>query len=95
MTIKEFISIMANELGVAPPKFWIPIRCAYPIVTTFEFLSKMINFKPPVHIQKIILFTKNRIFTTRKAETELGYIPKTSVKEGLHKTIGWYLENSA
>jgi len=35
-------------------------------------------------------YTKSRAFDITRARTELGYDPKVSLEDGIHRTAEWY-----
>ncbi len=51
--------------------------------------NSKINYKPARNWDKV----KDRLSDTSKSIELLGYTPKTSIEEGLRKTIKWYQDN--
>lgn len=59
------------------------------IIKEFTQSNSNIVFKPSRNWDKV----KDRLSDTSKSVSELKYEPKVSIREGLEKTIKWYMEN--
>jgi dTDP-D-glucose 4,6-dehydratase len=57
-----------------------------------EALCKPFGIEPPLHRRRIDFFTKNRAFSTAKAQRDLGYAPQFDLDRGLKRTFEWYRE---
>jgi dihydroflavonol-4-reductase len=55
-----------------------------------EKLLKPFGIQPPLHRRRMDFFRKNFTFSTRKAETELGFRPIVGLREGIKRTADWY-----
>ena len=51
-----------------------------------------LRIEPPLYRRRVDFYTKSRAFDTTRARTELGYVPKVDLEEGLARTIAWYRE---
>lgn len=91
LSVKEIAETIGNEFGrynfislplgmarLAAAFFEIVNKCGFPLI----FSQGQVNF-----------FTQNRVFTTKKAFVDFGFIPQTNFKSGVHQTINWYVKN--
>lgn len=91
VSVKEFISTMSGALGVTSPSLSIPTPI--PEITGIFFDHTIGLFtKPPLTLSQVRYLTENRAFSFEKAKKILGYRPKTTLKEGMRKTVKWYRE---
>ena len=44
-------------------------------------------------MRRLDFFTKDRGFTSAKAQREIGYAPRVSLADGLARTAAWYRQN--
>jgi nucleoside-diphosphate-sugar epimerase len=58
-----------------------------------EYAYKPFKKEPPLYRRRIAFFKKDRAFDISKAKNILGYDPAFDLKEGVHLTAKWYLEN--
>ncbi len=89
-TLDELVASVAAELGVKPPRLHLPIGPLLFAATICEALCKPFNIDPPLHRRRVEFFTKARAFRNDKARRIMGFEPKVSLKEGLHRTAEWY-----
>jgi len=93
ITVKELAKIIAEELNVRFPKIRIPLIFANAAAIVLELAAKVVNFEPILTRSRVKFFTENRAFSYQKAQTELGYVTKVALREGVRRTIRWYREN--
>lgn len=62
----------------------------YSVEEVVQTLMKIMNKNTRPNIEQRKLTISNRPFSTEKARTELGFEAKTSLEEGLRKTMEWY-----
>ncbi len=89
-TLDDLVAAVAAELGVKPPRLHLPIGPLLFAATICEALCKPFNIDPPLHRRRVEFFTKARAFRNDKARRIMGFEPKVSLKEGLHRTAEWY-----
>ncbi len=90
-TWKEFLDLMAEEMGVNKPSLSVPVSLAYSLATIIEYGFKIIlpwRPVPPLRTGVKLLSIK-RNFDISRAKSELGYIPRVSLKEGMMRTVKW------
>jgi len=90
--VRDLVAMIAEELGVSPPKIHVPKWLAYMAAILFESASRLFNFEPPITLSQVKFFTQHRAFDYSKAKSELGYCP-INLKKGIRKTVSWYRKN--
>lgn len=88
--LNELVATIARELNVPPPRLHIPVTPVKCAAFLCEMLCKPFHIEPPLYRRRVDFFTKCRAFDTTKAQTILGYQPKVTLEEGIHKTAQWY-----
>jgi len=92
VTLKEYIKLLAEALGVSVPKKRVPLLPVWITAVLLEAVCYPFRIKPPIYRRRLDFFTKDRAFDISKAKKILGYQPKVSLKEGLKITAEWYLQ---
>jgi nucleoside-diphosphate-sugar epimerase len=90
LPLKDLFKLIAEELGVPPPKFQIPLSPVIWLATFCEKLCVPLGIEPPLHRRRVSFFQNNRAFSIEKAKTVLDYQPQLSLREGIRRTIRWY-----
>jgi len=88
--LEELVSIVASELGVAPPRWRVPALPVTILATVVESIFNAIGKKPPIFRRSMDFFTKSVSFDTTIMKDELAFMPETTVIDGIHKTAEWY-----
>lgn len=91
-TLAELIRIVAEELGVPPPRWRIPARPVWLAGALCEAVCVPLGIEPPLYRRRVDFFTKSRAFDTSRARRELAYEPVVDLVEGIHRTAAWYGE---
>ncbi len=94
LEVRKLVEIIAQELDVNLPRIKIPVFLARVLAGAFELTARVAHFEPPLTRSRLKFFTENRAFSSEKARTELGYVPKIDFREGVRKTIAWYRDNN-
>lgn len=89
-TLNELVKLIAEILGVKPPRWRIPVAPIYYAGWICEILCKPLRIEPILHRRRVAFFTKNRDFKIDKAQRVLGYVSQTSLREGFRRMIDWY-----
>ena len=92
-SLNEVVQTIAAELKVRNPAIHMPIPLAKAGVGLLEMLSKVLRFTPPFSLWRLETVTTDRVYSIAKAQSELGYKPQVSLKEGISSTIKWYKDN--
>ena len=91
--LKELFRLIAEELGVKPPKVKIPMFPVNILAMLCEKMCAPFNIEPPLHRRRVSFFKNNRAFKINKAKKKLGYLPEVSLREGIKRTISWYKDH--
>ena len=91
-TLAELIRVVAEELGVPPPRWRVPARPVWLASALCEAVCVPLGIEPPLYRRRVDFFTKSRAFDTSRARRELAYAPEVDLVEGIHRTATWYRE---
>jgi len=89
-TLNELVALIANALGVRPPRMRIPYRPIYLASVLCERACKAVGIEPPLYPRRVEFFSKDRAFDISKSRRVLGFEPKVDLEEGLRRTAEWY-----
>lgn len=92
-TLNELTQIIATEAGVLPPRLHLPAWPFWAAGAACEAVCAPFGIEPPLYRRRVDFFTKSRAFSIDRARRELGYDPKTSLREGVRRTLAWYREH--
>jgi nucleoside-diphosphate-sugar epimerase len=93
VTLNQLVAMIAAELQVPKPHMRLPFWPVYSLGYICELLCQPFGIEPPLYRRRIDFFKKSRAFDISKAKRELGFRPKMSLKEGLHRTAQWYCDH--
>lgn len=89
-TLSDLVALVAEELGVAPPRFHLPVWPVWTAGLLCELVCVPLRLEPPLYRRRVDFYTKSRAFDITRAKTELGYAPKVDLREGIRRTVAWY-----
>ena len=89
-TLNELARLMADALGVAPPKLRLPVWPVWMAGALCEAVCVPLRIEPPLYRRRVDFYTKSRAFDTTRARKELGFQPAVDLEDGLRRTIAWY-----
>jgi nucleoside-diphosphate-sugar epimerase len=92
--LSEFIKEVTNSFGVTSLKLKVPYLLAKYGVIALNTIYNLIGYTAPIKVHSIEFLTGNHKYDISKAEKELGYKPKVSLKEGVRITAKWYKNNN-
>lgn len=93
VTLNELVRLVAQAVGVKPPKGHLPLRPLLAAARVCETVCKPLRIEPPLHMRRCEFFIKARAFSNAKARRLLGYQPRVTVDEGTRRTADWYFEH--
>jgi nucleoside-diphosphate-sugar epimerase len=93
VSIKELSYLISDTLDTSRPLLDISERSAFILASSIENLGKALGFSPPLSTARVKTLCRSSWCSTRKARDELGYIPITTLADGIERTIEWYKEN--
>jgi nucleoside-diphosphate-sugar epimerase len=91
-TLNDLVAIIAEVVGVSPPRLKIPYAPVYWGSFLVERIWKAFGAEPPLYPRRAEFFALDRAFDISKAREVLGYQPRVSLEEGLKQTAEWYRE---
>ena len=91
-TLNELIALIAAEARVAPPALKLPVWPFWLAGAACEAVCVPFGIEPPIYRRRVDFFTKSRAFDIGRARAELGYTPRTGLRDGIQKTLAWYRE---
>ncbi|MCS7167659.1 MAG: NAD-dependent epimerase/dehydratase family protein [Gemmatales bacterium] len=96
ITQREYLAQFAQELGYPVPRRGIPYRVAFVAAFLLEATFRAWQIRQPPFVTRyaVWLLGRDLVYSTRKAEQELGWRPSVSFEEGVHRTVAWYRQIS-
>ncbi|MBP7778957.1 MAG: NAD-dependent epimerase/dehydratase family protein [Acidobacteria bacterium] len=89
-TLKDLVALVADELGVSPPRLHLPVWPVWLAGLACELACVPLRIEPPLYRRRVDFYTKSRAFDITRAKTELGYAPAVDLRTGIQRTIQWY-----
>ena len=93
MTTREMVASIARALGKPVPKLRLPMWPFIAAAAVFEGTFKPLGIQPPLHRRRLDFFRKSFVFSTKKAQSLLGFVPKVNFAEGARATAVWYRDH--
>ena len=93
VTLNKLVKMIAEVLGVKPPRLRFPVGPVYLAGSLCEFVCKPLGMHPPLYRRRVNFFRKTRIFSISKAKRELGFSPRIDLEKGIGLTADWYREH--
>jgi nucleoside-diphosphate-sugar epimerase len=90
VTLNQLVRMIADVLGVSPPRWRFPVMPVYVAGFLCELICKPCGIHPPLYRRRVDFFRKSRCFDISKAKRELGFEPKTDLSTGIQLTANWY-----
>jgi nucleoside-diphosphate-sugar epimerase len=90
-TLNELVALIADAAGVPPPKMHLPVWPVWMVGAACEAVCAPFRIEPPLYRRRVDFFTKSRAFDISRARAEIGFAPDVGLRDGLRRTIEWYL----
>ena len=96
LTQKEYLSAIAQEIGIAAPRIHVPYQPMYAAGYIAERIAALSanRIKPIVTRHGVKIFGANNRLCIDKARRELGYTPQVSIREAVRLTSSWYQQKT-
>ncbi len=92
MNYKEAFTLMANTVGVKPPKIKLPAFLAKTYGALSTAIAKTFGTTPTVSYNMAKIACDGHYFSVEKAVKELG-LPQTSIEFAVKEAYDWFIEN--
>lgn len=94
LTQKEYLSIIAKEIGVAVPHMHVPYLPLYTAAHMAERMAVLSNDRIPPFLTRhgVKLYGANNLVSIDKARRELGFVPRVPISEAVRYACAWYLQ---
>jgi nucleoside-diphosphate-sugar epimerase len=89
-TLNELAALIARDAGVPAPSLHLPVWPFWLAGAACETVCAPFGIEPPLYRRRVDFFTKSRAFDISRAREELGYAPRVSLQDGIHRTMAWY-----
>jgi dihydroflavonol-4-reductase len=89
-TLNELVHEIAGVAQVKSPRFRLPVWPFWLAGAICEAVCIPFGIEPPIYRRRVKFFTSNRWFDTSRARTELGFVPKVSLRDGIRRTLDSY-----
>jgi nucleoside-diphosphate-sugar epimerase len=92
VTQRDFLTLLAAELGALPPGRHIPYRAALAMGVVAETLGHLTRRRqpPPVTRYGLQLLGGDNRFSIARARRELGFSPAVGLNAGVKQSVDWY-----
>jgi nucleoside-diphosphate-sugar epimerase len=90
--IEEIVQAVARALDVPVRIPHYPILPVVALGHLVEKICRPLGVTPPIFPRRVDWYRQNRAFDISRARTELGFVPRISLEEGLRRTGAWYRE---
>jgi nucleoside-diphosphate-sugar epimerase len=97
LTQKQYLSAIAQEVDVAPPRIHLPYYLMYAAAYIAERISTLSGYRiPPVVTRHgIKILGEDGRLSIDKARRDLGYVPQVPIREAVRLTVAWYQQQNS
>jgi dihydroflavonol-4-reductase len=89
LSLKEILAMVARHSGRRPPLVRLPRAAVYPVAVVGELLARLFGSEPLVTRDELRMAKKHMYFSSRKAETELGYRWRPA-EQAIVDALAWF-----
>lgn len=89
----DMLGDFCEGLGYKRPRVRLPVYLFLLVAIIFEYIIKpilsLLNIQPKqdITVFRILVATRHRTFSTKRAEADFGYVAKVPLKEGVRRTL--------
>jgi nucleoside-diphosphate-sugar epimerase len=95
LTTRQMVQEISGALGIGVTRVSVPLGPFVMMAAAMETLLRPIGIQPPLHRRRLDFFRKNFSFSIEESTRCLGFVPQTSFRQGVEKTLQWYSEIGA
>lgn len=88
--LRELVEEIAAQLHVMPPKLRLPYRPVWLASAAVEAICRPLRIQPPIYRRRVDFYAHDYEFDISRARTQLGFLPRVDVAEGVARTIAAY-----
>ena len=89
-TLNDLVAMIAEVAGVPAPRLHLPVWPFWIAGAACEALCAPFGLEPPIYRRRVDFFTKSRAFDISRAQRDVGYSPRVSLRDGIKGTMEWY-----
>lgn len=89
LTLREFLTLLAEHVGMSPPRFRIPYAVAYAAGLVSTGLAYLTCREPAVPLDGVRMSAHTMYYDPTKAIRELG-LPQTPVEQAIQKAVAYF-----
>jgi dihydroflavonol-4-reductase len=89
MSLKHILELVAAHSGRKPPTVRLPRGAVYPVAVVSELFARVTGREPRVTLDGLRMSKKHMYFSSRKAETELGYSARPA-EAAIVDALDWF-----
>lgn len=93
LTHQQAVTIIAQIVGVAPPRLRVPGILLEPLAVAFDLFNRVWPGEPLTDGNQVRLMKHMVFYDTRKAQRELGLGPPLPFPITVERTFHWYRDN--
>ena len=95
LTQAQILQAIADEIGASPPRLHVPYRALYAAGYLAERLAMLApsRARPPITRLGVAFFGTDNRYAIGKAQRELGYSPRVSLRDAVRITAAWYQQH--
>jgi nucleoside-diphosphate-sugar epimerase len=93
VTKRELVYAIADALAVPRPRLRVPRPVAEVAARVLEPLGRLLGVEPILTRSRVMMMADSFGYSIEKARRELGYEPRTGLRDGIAKTIHGYVES--
>jgi len=90
LTTRELVRQIALVLQRKPPGWHLPMWPFLAAAVVMESTLSPLGIQPPLHRRRLDFFRKSFLFSTLRARTQLGFVPRIPLSQGAVDTAEWY-----